>query len=78
MLITQKHLDQLTYRILGCAIEVHKQLGPGLLESVYERCFVHELSLRGLSFETQCCVPLCKITPRPVYVKSYVPIVPMW
>jgi GxxExxY protein len=58
MIITQKYLDQLTYRILGCAIEVHKQLGPGLLESIYERCFVHELSLRGLSCETQCCVPL--------------------
>ena len=58
MTVTQKYLDELTYKILGCAIEVHKHLGPGLLESVYERCFVHELSLRALNFETQRCVPL--------------------
>jgi GxxExxY protein len=58
MEITQKYLDQLTYRILGCAIEVHKQLGPGLLESLYEKCFVHELSLKGIKNETQRSVPL--------------------
>jgi GxxExxY protein len=58
MAVTQKYLDELTYKIVGCAIEVHKQLGPGLLESVYERCFVHELLLRGLNFEMQRCVPL--------------------
>ncbi|MBI3133795.1 MAG: GxxExxY protein [Bacteroidetes bacterium] len=52
-IITQKDLDELTFEIIGCAIEVHKQLGPGLLESVYEKCFIHELSLRGLSFKSQ-------------------------
>lgn len=40
MNITRKSLDALTYKILGSAIEVHKQLGPGLLESVCEKCFV--------------------------------------
>lgn len=58
MAVTQKYLNELTYKILGCAIEVHKHLGPGLLESVYERCFIHELLLRGLNFETQRSVPL--------------------
>ena len=58
MRITQKYLDDLTYQILGCAIEVHKQLGPGLLESIYEKCFARELSLKGLKYELQQSVPL--------------------
>jgi GxxExxY protein len=45
MHITQKYLDELTYKIIGCAIEVHKELGPGLLESVYQKCFTRELLL---------------------------------
>jgi GxxExxY protein len=53
MQITQKYLDELTYKIIGCAIEVHKHLGPGLLESVYEKCFIHELGLRGLHCQSQ-------------------------
>lgn len=53
MNITQKYLDELTYKILGCAIEVHKQLGPGLLESVYEKCLVFELNLKGLHVQSQ-------------------------
>ncbi|MCX6257066.1 MAG: GxxExxY protein [Bacteroidia bacterium] len=53
MEITQKYLDELTYKIIGCAIEVHKHLGPGLLESVYEKCFIHELCLRGLHYQSQ-------------------------
>jgi len=58
MQITQKHIDELTYSIIGCAIEVHKQLGPGLLESVYEKCFVHELGLKGLNYTRQQIVPI--------------------
>ena len=58
MKITQKYLDDLTYKIIGCAIEVHKQLGPGLLESVYEKCFVHELQLAGLQTLAQQRIPL--------------------
>ena len=35
--------DELSNRVIGCAIEVHRELGPGLLESTYEQCFAHEL-----------------------------------
>lgn len=45
--------EELTKRIIGCAIEVHKILGPGLLESVYEECFCHELRHEGLIVERQ-------------------------
>jgi GxxExxY protein len=58
MNVTQKYLDELTYRIIGCAIEVHKELGPGLLESVYERCFIRELELKDLHFVSQKIVPI--------------------
>ena len=58
MQITKKYIDELTYLIIGCAIEVHKHLGPGLLESVYEKCFRKELSLQSLDFKTQLFIPL--------------------
>jgi GxxExxY protein len=58
MIITKKYLDELTYRVIGCAIEVHKHLGPGLLESVYEKCFLRELTLRGIAWKNQVWVPL--------------------
>ena len=57
-MLTKKLLDGLTYTILGAAIEVHKQLGPGLLESVYEKCFLIELAIRGISAKSQIWVPL--------------------
>lgn len=57
-MLTKKYLDDLTYEVLGCAIEVHKQLGPALLESVYEICFVKELSFRGIGCKTQVYVPI--------------------
>ena len=44
--------------VIGACIEVHRALGPGLLESAYEECVAHELSLRGLRFERQSPVPL--------------------
>jgi len=50
--------EELTEKILGAAIEVHKSLGPGLLESAYEECLCHELNLRGLHFERQITVPV--------------------
>ena len=56
--VTKKFLNELTFQVLGCAIEVHKQLGPGLLETVYEKCFVRELNIKGLANESQLCVPI--------------------
>lgn len=53
MRITQKYIDELTYKIIGCAIEVHRIMGPGLLESVYEKCFLIELARIGLSCKKQ-------------------------
>src|ERR1700694_6250822 len=50
--------DPRTAAIIGAAIEVHRQLGPGLLESAYEQCPCHELHLRGLSFECQVALPV--------------------
>lgn len=45
--------DELSNRVIGCAIEVHRQLGPGLLESVYQRCLTYELVQAGLRVETE-------------------------
>ena len=47
------NINKLSSRIIGAAIEVHKALGPGLLESAYEECICHELSTGGLSLERQ-------------------------
>ena len=58
MRVTQKYLDELTYSLIGCAIEVHRQLGPGLIESVYQKCYVHEVSQKGLDFVQQYAVPI--------------------
>lgn len=57
-MVSKKYLNELTYKVIGCAIEVHKNLGPGLLESVYEKCFLRELGLRGIDFKKQIWVPL--------------------
>jgi hypothetical protein len=51
-------INQLSSKIIGAAIEVHKALGPGLLKSAYEKCLCHELKLRGLSFDNQKPLPL--------------------
>ncbi len=58
MAITKKYLNEITYKVIGCAIEVHKHLGPGLLESVYEKCFLKELALQGIAFKNQIWVPI--------------------
>jgi GxxExxY protein len=50
--------NELSKRIIGTAIEVHKVLGPGLLESAYEECLCHELYLQKLSFERQRPLPI--------------------
>jgi GxxExxY protein len=48
----------LTYRIIGLAMRVHRHLGPGLLESAYHRCLCHELSLEGIAFSQQVRLPI--------------------
>jgi GxxExxY protein len=50
--------QQITEAVIGAAIEVHRELGPGLLESAYEECLCHELHLRGLSFQRQVEIPV--------------------
>jgi GxxExxY protein len=57
-MLTKKYLDDLTYEVIGSAIEVHKQLGRGLLESVYHECLKEELSYRKINFLTELKVPL--------------------
>ena len=53
-----QRLNLITEKVIGASIEVHKGLGPGLLESAYERCLCYELSLAGLKFERQVPLPL--------------------
>jgi GxxExxY protein len=50
--------DELSHRIIGAALEVHKALGPGLLESAYQKCLCRELSLEGIDFEYERYVPI--------------------
>ncbi|MGB1018489.1 MAG: GxxExxY protein [Chitinophagales bacterium] len=56
--MTKKEVTQLSYKIVGCAIKVHKELGPGLLESVYEKCLKHELETQGFKVKQQINVPI--------------------
>ncbi len=53
-----QNVNQTTEAIIGSAIEVHKHLGPGLLESAYEECLCHELSLRNIPFQKQVPLPV--------------------
>jgi GxxExxY protein len=63
--LTEKgEIDSLTSNIIGAAIEVHRALGPGLLESAYEACLIHELCLRRLKVEHQ--------KPLPIFYKDVV------
>jgi GxxExxY protein len=50
--------DELSKRVIGCALEVHRNLGPGLLESAYEQCLAHELSCAKLPFQLQVALPV--------------------
>ena len=56
--MTEAQLNALSKRIIGAAIEVHRKLGPGLLESTYAACLCRELELRNISFESQKPLPL--------------------
>lgn len=56
--MTKKEVTQLAYNITGCAIRVHKELGPGLLENIYEKCLKHELELNGMKVTNQVIIPI--------------------
>jgi len=55
---SRERINALTESVIGAAIEVHRELGPGLLESVYEKALCRELALRGIPFEQQVQMPL--------------------
>ena len=56
-MITKTYLKDLTYQVTGAAIEVHKRLGPGLLESVYHKRLAKELEIRGINFVSEYKIP---------------------
>jgi len=58
MEITKSYLNTLTYSIIGAAIEVHRELGPGLLESVYHRCLKQELANRRIQYRSELKVDI--------------------
>lgn len=55
---TETQRDKLTEKVIGLAIEVHRQLGPGLLESVYQKCLCHELQQNGIQFQSKVELPV--------------------
>ena len=57
-MMTKKKLKDLIYKVIGAAIEVHKQMGPGLLESIYHKCLIQELTLRGINFKSELVIPI--------------------
>lgn len=56
--MNKKEITQLSYDVLGCAINVHREVGPGLLESVYQKCLTHELKSKGFKVMQQVKAPL--------------------
>lgn len=56
--ITKSELTDLVYQVNGAAIEVHKRLGPGLLETVYHKCLLKELEIRKINFISEYLVPI--------------------
>ncbi|MGA9638875.1 GxxExxY protein [Flavobacterium sp.] len=57
-MVTKKYLKNLMYQVNGAAIDIHKHLEPGLLESVYHKCMIHELKLRGVNFKSELIIPI--------------------
>ena len=57
-MVNKEYLKSLIYKINGAAIEVHKTIGPGLLESVYHKCLKHEMDLRGINYKSEMLVPV--------------------
>jgi len=58
MELTKTYLKDLVYHVNGAAIEVHKNLGPGLLESIYHKCLEKELSIKDFNFKTELIIPI--------------------
>jgi len=58
MTITKDYLKDLVYKVNGAGIEVHKALGPGLLECTYHKCMIHELKSRNISFKSELVIPI--------------------
>lgn len=56
--VTQKDINDLSYQVIGAAIEVHKYIGPGMLESVYQKCMALELNERGIAFSEEAACPI--------------------
>ena len=54
----KREFSELSNRVIGCAIEVHRVLGPGLLESTYQQCLAHELKLNGIGFSLEHPLPV--------------------
>lgn len=57
-MLMKKYVKDLSYQIMNAAIEVHNELGPGLLESIYEDCLDYELNLRGYNVKRQVIAPV--------------------
>jgi len=57
-LIVDEELEAITYKVIGLAIEVHRQLGPGLLESAYQQCLYYEIKNIGLKVEKEISLPI--------------------
>jgi hypothetical protein len=55
---TRKGVNALSFKVVGAAIEVHKHLGPGLLESIYQKCLALELLERGINFQQEVEIPI--------------------
>lgn len=56
--MTKKYLDDLTYKVIGCCINVHNTLGPGLLESVYQKCLQEEFKHQKIKYQSELIVPV--------------------
>ena len=55
---THKQINELTYEVIGCAIEVHKHLGAGLLESIYHQCLIEELKSKNINYQSELKLPV--------------------
>ena len=58
MEITKKYINEITYKIIGACIEVHKIVGPGLYEEVYHKCLEREFDILGLKYQSELMIPL--------------------